>query len=408
MRSFSIKNFFGASPFRPAVFLTTGLMIASLTVFGQDPQASPQPPPPPAEPEQAEPAPVPQQPQQGWPRVGDPANQGPNTGAPYGGYQTNGGYPPYPQSGGSQSGGSQSGGYGYPQSGAYGYPQGPGGPQGQMPPYQQQPIPAQLTLKPGTYVTVRVNQFLSSDKNQAGDFFSATLVRPIVVDGVVVAGPGQTIGGHVAEAVKAGRVKGVSRLGLELTDLTLVDGQQFPIKTSLISRYGNTSVGRDAGAIAGTTALGAAAGAAADWGRGAAIGAGAGAVVGVVGVLLTRGEPTIVRPEQMLTFRVEQPVTFSTERSQAAFHYIEPGDFGSGGPGPGYGGYGGGQPGYSGYGYAAYAGYPAYGYYGAYPYYGYPYYGWGYPYFGVGFGFYGRGFYGYGRGWGGGFRGGRR
>jgi hypothetical protein len=277
-----------------------------------------------------------------------------------------------------------------------------------MPPYQQQPIPAQLTLKPGTYVTVRVNQFLSSDKNQAGDFFSATLVRPIVVDGVVVAGPGQTIGGHVAEAVKAGRVKGVSRLGLELTDLTLVDGQQFPIKTSLISRYGNTSVGRDAGAIAGTTALGAAAGAAADWGRGAAIGAGAGAVVGVVGVLLTRGEPTIVRPEQMLTFRVEQPVTFSTERSQAAFHYIEPGDFGSGGPGPGYGGYGGGQPGYSGYGYAAYAGYPAYGYYGAYPYYGYPYYGWGYPYFGVGFGFYGRGFYGYGRGWGGGFRGGRR
>src|SRR5580658_2851419 len=238
MRSFSIKNFFGASPFRPAVFLTTGLVIASLTVFGQDPQASPQPPPPPAEPEQAEPAPVPQQPPQGWPRVGDPANQGPNTGAPYGGYQTNGGYPPYPQSGG------------------YGYPQGPGGPQGQMPPYQQQPIPAQLTLKPGTYVTVRVNQFLSSDKNQAGDFFSATLVRPIVVDGVVVAGPGQTIGGHVAEAVKAGRVKGVSRLGLELTDLTLVDGQQFPIKTSLISRYGNTSVGRDAGAIAGTTALG--------------------------------------------------------------------------------------------------------------------------------------------------------
>jgi len=412
MRSFSIKNFFGASPFRPAVFLTTGLVIASLTVFGQDPQAGPQPPPPPAEPEQAQPAPLPQQPPQGWPRVGDPANQGPNTGAPYGGYQTNPGYPP---ANGSNGGYSPAGGYGYPQSGGYGYPQGPG-PQGQMAPYQQPPIPAQLTLKPGTYVTVRVNQFLSSDRNQAGDFFSATLARPIVVDGVVVASPGQTIGGHVAEAVKAGRVKGVSRLGLELTDLTLVDGQQFPIKTTLINRYGPTSVGRDAGAIAGTTALGAAAGAAADWGRGAAIGAGAGAVVGVVGVLLTRGEPTIVRPEQMLTFRVEAPVTFSTERSQAAFHFIEPGEFGSGGPGPGYGGYGGGQPGYAGYGggqggYAGYgyAGYPGYGYYAGYPYYGYPYYGLGYyPYFGVGFGFYGRGFYGYGRGFGGGFRGGRR
>jgi hypothetical protein len=286
---------FGASPFRPAVLFTTGLVIASLTMFAQDPQAGPQPPPPPAQPEQAEPAPAPQPGQgtPGWPRAGDPANnQGPYAPAPNGGYQSNGGYPP-------------SNGYGYPQGpGGYGYPQGPGPQQGQMAPYPQQPIPAQLAIKPGTYVTVRVNQFLSSDKNQAGDFFSATLIRPIIVDGVVVAGPGQTIGGHVAEAVKAGRVKGVSRLGLELTDLTLVDGQQFPIKTSLVSRYGPTSVGRDAGAIAGTTALGAAAGAAADWGRGAAIGAGAGAAVGIVGVLLTRGEPTIVRPEQTLTFRV--------------------------------------------------------------------------------------------------------
>jgi hypothetical protein len=259
-----------------------------------------------------------------------------------------------------------------------------------------------LTIKPGTYVTARVNQVLSSDRNQAGDFFSATLVRPIVVDGVVVAAPGQTIGGRVAEAQKAGRVSGVSRLGLELTDLTLVDGQQFPIKTQLVSRNGNTSVGRDVGAVAGTTALGAAVGAAADWGRGAAIGAGAGAAAGIVGVLLTRGQPTIVHPEQMLTFRIETPVAFSTERSQAAFHYVEPGEFGydSQAPPPS-------RPGYAGSPYAGYAGGSVV--YGGYPYYGYGYYyGPGYyPYYGIGFGFYGgHGFYG-GRGWGGGFRGGR-
>ena len=273
-----------------------------------------------------------------------------------------------------------------------------------MPPPQyqpQRPIPTQLTIRPGTYVTARVNQLLSSDKNQAGDFFSATLVRPIIVDGVVVAEPGQTIGGRVAEAQKAGRVSGVSRLKLELTDLTLVDGQQFPIKTQLVNRAGNTSVGRDAGAIAGTTALGAAAGAAADWGRGAAIGAGAGAVVGVVGVLLTRGQPTIVHPEQLLTFQIATPVTFSTERSQAAFHYVEPGEFSYDAQAPPPS-----RPGYSGY--------PAYG--APYPYYGYGYGYWPgyYPYYGAGFGFYygpglffGRGYWG-GRGFYGGFRGGRR
>jgi hypothetical protein len=196
--------------------------------------------------------------------------------------------------------------------------------QAQTPP---PPIPSSLTIKPGTYVTVRVNQVLSSDHNHVGDAFAATLVKPIVVDGVVIAERGQTIGGRVAEAKKAGMVEGVSKLGVQLTDLTLVDGQNFPIQSQLISRDGPTSVGRDVGAVAGTTAVGAAAGAAADWGRGAAIGAGAGAFVGIVGVLLTRGRPTIIYPEQVLTFKLEAPVTVSTDHAPQAFRYVEPGDY---------------------------------------------------------------------------------
>jgi type IV secretion system protein VirB10 len=157
-------------------------------------------------------------------------------------------------------------------------------------------------------VTVRLNQTVSSDRNHAGDAFSATLVRPIVVDGVVVAQRGQTLGGRVAEATKAGRIEGTSRLAIQLTDLTLVDGQQVPIQSQFASRAGGTSVGRDAGAIAGTTALGAAVGAAADWGTGAAIGAGAGAAASIIGVLLTRGRPSVIYPESVLTFRIQAPV----------------------------------------------------------------------------------------------------
>src|SRR5579883_2286046 len=164
--------------------------------------------------------------------------------------------------------------------------------------------PARLTLRMGTYITVRVNQMLSSDRNQQGDAFAASLARPLVIDGVVVAQTGQMVNGRVVEAVKAGRVTGTSRLKLQLTDLVLVDGQQLPIQSQMVSRSGPTSEGRDAGAIAGTTALGAAVGAAADWGRGAAIGAGAGAAAGIIGVLLTRGRPTVIFPEQVLTFRV--------------------------------------------------------------------------------------------------------
>jgi hypothetical protein len=201
-------------------------------------------------------------------------------------------------------------------------------------PAEQQPvadpqvnIPSRLTIKAGTYVTVRVNEILSSDRSMVGDAFTATLTKPIVVDGVVVAQRGQNVTGRVTEAKKAGRVAGTSRLGVQLIELPVVDGQQLPIQSELLTRNGTTSTGRDAGAIAATTGVGAAIGAGVNGGVGAGVGAGAGLVVGLAGVLLTRGNPTIVYPETMLTFRVNQDVTISTDRSVQAFRYIQPADY---------------------------------------------------------------------------------
>lgn len=261
-------------------------------------------------------------------------------------------------------------------------------------------IPAQLTLKQGSYVIVRINEWLSSDRNQPGDTFTATLEQPLVVDGFVIAPRGATVIGRVTEAKKAGRVEGTSRLGVALTEVTLADGQQLPIQSQMINRNGPTSQGRDAAAIGGTTALGAAIGAGVGWGTGAAIGAGAGAAAGIIGVLLTRGRPTLIYPESVMTFQTTAPATLSTDRAPLAFQYVTPQDYGQqrpylsqrppaapyGAPAP--------APGYGyGYGYPA----PAYPYAYSYPNpYAYPY----YPFYG-GFGvvigprF---GYYGY-RGW---------
>jgi hypothetical protein len=238
------------------------------------------------------------------------------------------------------------------------------------PPYG---LPPQVTIKPGTFVTVRTGQPLSSDRNQEGDVFSATLTQPVVVDGVVVAQRGQTVMGRVTEARKAGRASGVSHLSLQLTGLTLADGTQANVQSQMVTRNGQTSVGNDVAAVATTTAVGAAIGAAADWGRGAAIGAGAGAVAGIAGVLLTRGHPTVVYPETLLTFRIDTPVTVSTMRAPQAFRYVDPYEYDrpvqtqvvrERRPAPYYNG----APPYY---YGGYYG----GYYG--PGYGYPYWGWG-------------------------------
>jgi len=84
----------------------------------------------------------------------------------------------------------------------------------QRPAQPSVPLPSSLTIPAGTILSVRMNEFVSSDKNQVGDRVTATLDRPIVVNGWVVARRGQTLTGQVTAATKAGRVKGTSQLGL--------------------------------------------------------------------------------------------------------------------------------------------------------------------------------------------------
>jgi hypothetical protein len=245
-------------------------------------------------------------------------------------------------------------------------------------------------------VTIRVNQALSSDQSQAGQPFSASLVKPIIVDGIVVADRGQTLEGRIAEAVKAGKVKGVSRLGFELTELTLVDGTQVPLRSQLITYQGPTSIGRDATAVGTSAAIGAMIGGI-ESGPAAGLGAAAGAGAALIGVLLTRGHPTIVGPESVLTFRMEVPITVNTTRSPQAFRSVSPADYSRPMDQPRSLMARPAQPAY-------YGGYPGWGYAGwYYPgmwSFGYGY-GWGYP--GVNIGIH----YGYGYGgWYGGGHGG--
>ncbi len=139
----------------------------------------------------------------------------------------------------------------------------------QGPPAYYQPVPQTLSLPAGAVIQVRVSQWLSSDHNRAGDTFSADLQQSLVSEGWVVAQRGQTVLGRVAVSQKAGRVSGVSQLGVELIQLSLVDGQQVPIRTQLQQASAGTSRDRDAAAIGATTGTGAAIGGVSAGGKGA-------------------------------------------------------------------------------------------------------------------------------------------
>src|ERR1700679_3640010 len=99
-------------------------------------------------------------------------------------------------------------------------------------------LPAQLTLKPGTFFTVRNNTMLVSNKNKPGDLFTATLAQPLVVNGIVISQRGQTVVGRVVDAGKA--KDGTHFLKLELTGITLADGSKVPGKAQLATPQGRT------------------------------------------------------------------------------------------------------------------------------------------------------------------------
>jgi hypothetical protein len=177
------------------------------------------------------------------------------------------------------------------------------------------PPPRQVTLNAGTLIPIRLIDSLTTERNNPGDTFAATLDQPLVVDGLVIAEKRSRVEGRIVNADKGGKVKGVAVLSLELTRIHLSDGQVINVHTDSFEKHAEATHGTDAAKVGGGAAIGAIIGAIAGGGKGAAIGAGAGGGVGAGDVLLTRGKPATLPSETRITFRLDQPLTVTEKRS---------------------------------------------------------------------------------------------
>lgn len=188
-------------------------------------------------------------------------------------------------------------------------------PEPKSPPALTAPAPPRtVTIPAGTLLSVRLAETLDSGKVKAGDTFTATLDKPLVIDGLVIAERGARVEGRVLEAEQAGRVKGVSSLRIHLTRLHTSDGQVVQIPTDPFRKQGETSRGDDAKKVGIGAGIGAAIGAIAGGGKGAAIGAGIGGAAGAGTVAATRGREVVLPVETRLDFRVSGPVTITEKR----------------------------------------------------------------------------------------------
>ncbi len=166
------------------------------------------------------------------------------------------------------------------------------------------PEPRRVTLPAGMNVVVRLDFGLSSERNFSGDSFTASLNHDIVVDDMVIAEKGTRVEGKVVEAVRAGRVKGIAKLSLELVRIDTADGQTVDLVSNRLHHEGPKSTGSDAKKVGIGAGIGALIGAIAGGGKGAAIGAGVGAGAGGGAAAATRGEPAEMSAEERLEFRL--------------------------------------------------------------------------------------------------------
>lgn len=153
---------------------------------------------------------------------------------------------------------------------------------------------AQTTLPAGTEIHVRMDQELDTGEVKAGQTFTGTVSKPVVVGGKTVVKQGTKVRGRVVEAVSSGRLKRPASITLQLTS---------PAAAS-IKLDGKSHLVRNLALIGGGAAAGAIIGGATEGKKGAAIGAAVGAGTGTAVAFITGKNELQIPAEAVVPFTV--------------------------------------------------------------------------------------------------------
>ncbi len=181
------------------------------------------------------------------------------------------------------------------------------------------PVPQKITVPSGTQLSIRLNDEVDSEKAQVGDVFHGSISAPVTVGEETAIPTTADVEGRVVEVKSAGRFAGQSVLTLELTKLTM-NGKTYTLQTSQWTKSGNGRGKSTAAKVGGGAAVGAVLGGIFGGGKGAAIGAAAGAGAGTGVSAATKGQQIILRPEAVIAFQLQGPVTVTPGAGRSAMN----------------------------------------------------------------------------------------
>jgi hypothetical protein len=181
------------------------------------------------------------------------------------------------------------------------------------------PVPQKITVPAGTQLSIRLNDEVNSEKAQVGDVFHGSISSPVAIDDQTAIPTTADVEGRVVDVKSAGRFAGQSVLTLELTKLTM-NGKSYSLQTSQWTKSGNGRGKSTAAKVGGGAAVGAVLGGIFGGGKGAAIGAAAGAGAGTGVSAATKGQQIILRPEAVIAFQLQGPLTVTPGTSRSAMN----------------------------------------------------------------------------------------
>jgi hypothetical protein len=181
------------------------------------------------------------------------------------------------------------------------------------------PAPQKVTVPSGTQLSVRLNDEVDSEKAQVGDVFHGSISAPVTIGEETAIPTTADVEGRVVEVKSAGRFAGQSVLTLELTKLTM-NGRTYSLQTSQWTKSGNGRGKSTAAKVGGGAAVGAVLGGIFGGGKGAAIGAAAGAGAGTGVSAATKGQQIILKPEAVIAFQLQGPITVTPGASRSAMN----------------------------------------------------------------------------------------
>lgn len=181
---------------------------------------------------------------------------------------------------------------------------------------QPAPRPAVASVPSGTTFALRLNEELSTERNQPGDGFSATLSEPILDSRGNVAIPaGATVRGRVTKSAKSGRVGETAVITVAFEAVSF-NGRSYPLQATVIEanpeRRNRTPTSESVAKAAGGAAAGAILGrvigkSTSSTIKGAVIGAAAGTAIAMgtadVDAVLPAGSRLVIRLDAPIEVR---------------------------------------------------------------------------------------------------------